>query len=226
MAKYSYNGDSKLVFASMSNLNASYKDLGAVCTAIRYKPVSEALSIIEAVSSGKTPILYKKHNKRMGSRHELGGKKGRTPIKCSLMVRRVLLNALGNATQKNYSTDELYVAHAAANKVTTLAREPPKGARFVPGNHTYGFLSVRRSNLELARVEIGLASEEMIKNDKNLARKMRFAKGKQKQADSGKDLKIQNKNINSASNKANKAEAKPAKKENAEKQEKKAQVNK
>ncbi len=158
MVKYSFNRNSEgIIFASLSGVNASFKDLSNVCSAIRYKSYAEAVDILTRTSEGISPIEFKRHNKGMGHRHELGGKKGRWPIKCAGFVMKVVNNAAANARNKDYEPELMYVVHAAANKTETWGRMPPKGVRAVPGNHTMGYLSSRVSNLEHARIEIGLA---------------------------------------------------------------------
>ena len=158
MTKYSFNRNPEgMIFASLKDVNASFKDLAAVCAAIRYKSYAEAVEILGAASEGKRPIEFKRHNKGMGHRHELGGKKGRWPAKCSKLVMKVVNNAAANARNKDYEPDLMYVVHASANKTQTWGRMPPKGVRAVPGNHTMGYLSSRVSNLEHARIEIALA---------------------------------------------------------------------
>ena len=86
-----------IIFASASDLNASFKDLCAVCDAVRYMPVPSAIKVLDGVINEGRPIEYRRHNKYMGSRHELGGKKGRYPKKCAPMVRKVIVNASANA---------------------------------------------------------------------------------------------------------------------------------
>lgn len=158
MVKYSFNRNPEgIIFASLKDVNASFKDLAAVCAAIRYRSYAEAVEILGEASEGKRPIEFRRHNKGMGHRHELGGRKGRWPKKCSELVMRVVNNAAANARNKDYEPELMYVVHAAANKTQTWGRMPPKGVRAVPGNHTMGYLSSRVSNLEHARIEIGLA---------------------------------------------------------------------
>ena len=156
---YSYNLDRKpVVFASARDINASFKDLCSVCDALRYMPVPAAMKILDDVIINGRPVEYRRHNKYMGSRHELGGKKGRYPIKCAQIVRKVLVNAMANATNKGEDLEYMYVVHAAANKTYGVPRSPPKGVRAVGGN--YGYTTMRRSNLEFARVEIGLSDKD------------------------------------------------------------------
>jgi large subunit ribosomal protein L22 len=159
MASYSFNLDkSDVVFASASDLNASFKDLCAVCDAIRYRSYDEAMRILDSTASGATPIKYNRWNRYMGSRHELGGKTGRYPKKCAAIVRKVMANAYANAKNKGYEPSLMHVVHASANKTLTAPRSPPKGARAVTVGG-YGYTSMRKSNLEFSRVEIGLSSK-------------------------------------------------------------------
>ena len=154
--KYSFNRDkTDIIFAQEKDINASYKDLGVVCDAIRYKSVLKAISILDSVKEG-VPILYKKHNKYIGSRHELNGKKGRYPIKCAALVRKVLVNAQANARNKGLEPDSMFVVHAAANKTLIAPRRPSKGALFT--TRAYGYAVARSSNLELAKIEIGIST--------------------------------------------------------------------
>ncbi len=166
--RYSFNQKAKdVVFASMSDINASSKDLAAVCDAIRYKSVSNALDVLESVANGDIPILYRRHNTHMGSRHELHGKKGRYPQKCADLVRKVLVNARANASNKGIIGVDLYVVHASANKTVIVPRFPSKG--IISIGHGYGYGATRHSDLELARVEIGVGSADTQGLSKNIA---------------------------------------------------------
>jgi hypothetical protein len=53
----------------------------------------------------------------------------------------------------------MYVVHAAANKTQIIPRSPSKGVRAVRTGG-YGYQSLRRSNIELAKIEIGLAQSD------------------------------------------------------------------
>ena len=159
--KYSYNKDkSKVVFAGREDLNASFKDLSAVCDSIRYRNAAEAMEILEAIKDGSRPVLYLRHNKHMGSRHELGGRKGRFPKKCAGMIKNILTTAMANATSKGKDPESMVVSHASANKTQIISRSPSKGILYHSGG--YGYASLRRSDLELAKVEIGLSEIDQI----------------------------------------------------------------
>ena len=117
--KYSFNAiESRegIAFAQRYEMNASYKDLCAVCDAIRYRRASDALKILENVAALKAPIEYRRHNKHMGARHELHGRKGKYPSKAAKEVRLALVNAIANALNNAMDGNEMVVIHASANK--------------------------------------------------------------------------------------------------------------
>jgi ribosomal protein uL22 len=173
MARYSFNQNrSSTVFASRKDINASFKDLGAVCTAIRYKSIPNAMDVLDGVIERGKPVLYKRNNKYMGSRHELGGKKGRFPIKCAGIVRKVLMNAMTNARNQGLEPSLMYVVHAAANKTIIAQRGPSKGAMFVTGGPS-GYVTGRRSDLEFSRVEIGVSTADEKVLHENMIKRIR-----------------------------------------------------
>ncbi|MDE1810674.1 MAG: hypothetical protein KGH66_01375 [Candidatus Micrarchaeota archaeon] len=157
--QYSYNLDrSDVVFAGEKDINASYKDLCAVCDAIRFRSVNAALNILDGVIYDGKAMIYRRHNRYMASRGELQGKKGRFPKKCAAIVKKVLVNAAANAENKGFAPDLMFVVHVAANKTLIAGRSPPKGVRSV-SQGGYGYSTMRRSDLEFARVEIGLSTD-------------------------------------------------------------------
>ncbi|MGC8669891.1 MAG: 50S ribosomal protein L22 [Candidatus Micrarchaeia archaeon] len=167
--KYSYNLDKKdVVFAGANDINASFKDLTAVCDSIRYKKATDAIALLDSIINEGKPIPYRKFNKGMGSRHELGGRKGRYPKKAASIVKKVVLNAYANAANKGFMPEDMYVVHAAANKTEINRRYPPKGVRTVMRGG-YGYATMRRSDLEFAKVEIALSNDYSAKS-KRLAR--------------------------------------------------------
>ncbi len=207
--KYSFNAKgTRLALAGAKDLNASYKDLGAVCDSIRYKPVDSALALLDSVAAAKEPILFRRHNKGMGARHELGGRKGRYPKKCAAMVRKVLLNAVSNARSKGYDESSLFVVHASANKTQILRRNPPKGMLY--HSDSYGYAAIRHSDVELAKVEIGVAEPLDVKMS---ARASLTMKKEQRAAEHQKPASVQKKPVS--------APKKPAaKKQHPERQQK------
>ncbi len=129
--------------ARLEDVDASFKDLCAVCDNIRGLGVDEAFELLEKCARGDFPIYYRTHNKKLGHRRELGGRKGRYPQKAVKVVIKVLKSAVASATQKGLR-GELFVLHAAANKKMNYPRLAPKGRR-------------RRADFETARVEIIVA---------------------------------------------------------------------
>lgn len=135
--------------ARLEDVNASYKDLAAVCGRIRNKKINWALPFLEKAASGEIPVLYTKHNKRLGHRRELGGRKGRYPKKAVKIVLKVLKSAIANGRFKGLG--EMYtILAASANKKHRYPRIAPKG-RWA------------RSFLETSEVQIVLLGEEIPK---------------------------------------------------------------
>jgi len=159
--RYSFNikNAENIVLAQRYDINASYKDLAAVCDAIRYMNAGAALDKLDRLIAMEMPIEYKRHNKHMGARHELGGRKGAYPIRAAKEVRLTLINAIANANNKGLSGEDLYIVHAAANKTRILRRYPSRGT-LAWGRGMYGRASIMHSDLEYAKVEIGLASKD------------------------------------------------------------------
>jgi len=154
--RYSYNEKKEgLVFAQAYEINASYKDLCAVCDAVRYSKAKDAKVILDNVITMKMPIPFRRHNKYMGARHELGGKKGAWPVKAAKEVKAVLTNAIANAANEAKDGEEMYIVHAAANKTHIERRVPSKGSS-VWGRGTYHSHRMY-SDFEYAKIELGLA---------------------------------------------------------------------
>lgn len=108
--------------AQVHDVNASHKDLSQVLGAIKHKTIAQALKILgEAISKTKA-IPYKKFAKRLGHRGELGGKKGRYPIKEAKIALELLKNAIANAEAKGMDKSNLVVTNAAAWKQNVFMR--------------------------------------------------------------------------------------------------------
>jgi ribosomal protein uL22 len=132
--------------ARLEGVDASYKDLAEVCGRIRRKTSKWAIEFLEKAAKGEIPVLYKRHNKKLGCRHELSGRKGRYPKKAAKIVLKVLRSAIANAHQQGLGED-LIIIHASANKKATYPRLSPKGRRI-------------RSDYELSRIELVLKKAE------------------------------------------------------------------
>lgn len=177
MFGYSYSPKSGVKFARAQSygVDASYKDLSQVCSNIRGKRTVAAEDLLEAVDVGGAAILYRRHNKKLGHRRELGGKKGRFPRKAAAKVLEVLQNAVANAEFKGMA-HPLFIAHVCANKQNTLARLSPKGRR-------------SRADYETARIEVVLEeaplkegeSRQPVKKDAQKVKKDQKVEAKQPQ---------------------------------------------
>ena len=159
--RYSFNikNAENIVLAQRYDIDASYKDLVAVCDAIRYMNAGAALDKLDRLIAMEIPIEYRRHNKHMGARHELGGRKGAYPVRAAKEVRLALINAIANADNKGLPGEDLYIVHATANKTRILRRYPSRGT-LAWGRGMYGRASIMHSDLEYAKVEIGLASKD------------------------------------------------------------------
>jgi ribosomal protein uL22 len=170
--KYSFNiknAEGSITLAQRYDINASYKDLAAVCDAVRYMNASAALDLLDKVINMELPIPYNRHNKHMGARHELGGRKGAYPVKAAKEVKLAIINAIANANNQGLPGEELYIVHASANKTRIERRYPSRGT-LAWGRGMYGRSSIMHSDLEYAKVEIGLAG----KDEKWLTKNMKY----------------------------------------------------
>ena len=138
--------------ARIEGVNASYKDLSQVCGRIRNKKSSWALDFLNKASEGEIPVFYSKHNKNLGHRRELGGRKGRYPEKAAKIVLKALQSAIANGRVIGLGGDYMIVA-ASANKKNIYPRMAPKGRS-------------ARSFLETSRVELILKGEVVPKGVK------------------------------------------------------------
>jgi len=161
--------EEEIAKAQQYNIDASYKDLCAVCSNMRGLTADEGVQYLEAVLDG-FPVLYKRWNKKLGHRRELGGRKGRYPVKSAKFVLLVLKNAIANASSKGL--DGLSIVHIQANKQAIYPRTQSKGRQF-------------RANYETARVEVVLAGN---KNEKLLTEKKENAAKKAKAKEAAAEM--------------------------------------
>ncbi|MFH1247483.1 MAG: 50S ribosomal protein L22, partial [Candidatus Micrarchaeota archaeon] len=128
MGLYSYSikapaaDEKKIARAQVHDVNASHKDLSQVLGAIKYKPITLALQILEDAISMKKAIPYRKFATRLGHRSELGGKKGRYPKKEAKVARELLKNAIANAEAKGLDREKLVVAGGVSHKQNLFMR--------------------------------------------------------------------------------------------------------
>lgn len=149
MKSYTSNIPDNCACARLEGVNASYKDLAQVCGSIRKKKAGWAITFLEEAAEMKKAVPYKGHNKRLGHRRELGGRKGRYPQKAVKIVLKVLRSAIANGKVLGLGEDYTIIA-ASANKKNIYPRVAAKG-RWA------------RSFLETSRVEIVLKGSEVPK---------------------------------------------------------------
>ena len=135
--------------ARLEGVNVSYKDLAEVCGRLRGKSTEWALEFLEGAAACELPVFYSTHNKKLGHRRELGGRKGRYPWKAAEVVLKVLQSAMANG--KVIGLAEPYeILVASANKKEIFPRMASKGRQ-------------ARSCLETSRVEIVLKGQPVPK---------------------------------------------------------------
>lgn len=154
--------------AQAYDLDCSYKDLGQVLAAIKGKNIQEAKKTLEDCISLKKAIPFKKFNKGMGHRSELGGRKGKYPKKEARIALKLLENAEANADYKGLDSDGLVVVQAAAYKQNVLPRYRRTFAS--PVVLGYGKQALW-ANYVTARAEIVLAKPEEKVVEKKEAKK-------------------------------------------------------
>jgi large subunit ribosomal protein L22 len=163
--------------ARIEGVNASYKDLSEVCGRIRKKKTDWALEFLEKASEGEVPVYFARHNKNLGHRRELGGRKGRYPEKAAGIVLKALQSAISNG--RTLGLGEVYeIIAASANKKQTFPRMAPKGRQ-------------ARSFLETSRVEIVLKGSEVPKGvSVTPPKKKEEAKKEEKKAEKKEEPKV------------------------------------
>lgn len=145
---YGYRGraDEALARAQQYNIDASYKNMSAVCASIRGMDSGTAVAYLEKAARGEVAVEFKKWNKKMGHRRELGGKKGRYPKKAAKYVLQVLKNAVANGDSKGFGG--MRVIHASSTRQAIYPRMQAKGRQV-------------RANYVTSRVEIVLSATQV-----------------------------------------------------------------
>ncbi|MDD5171955.1 MAG: uL22 family ribosomal protein [Candidatus ainarchaeum sp.] len=142
MKGYSLEIPDNCASARLEGVNASYKDLTEVCGRIRSRKTNWALAFLEKVADGEAAVLYKRHNRNLGHRRELGGRKGRYPEKAAKIVLKLLQSAIANGKVLGLG-DEYTILAVSAGKKHIYPRLSPKGRRM-------------RMTLQTSRVEVVL----------------------------------------------------------------------
>ncbi|MFH0836275.1 MAG: 50S ribosomal protein L22 [Candidatus Micrarchaeota archaeon] len=161
--KYAFKGKKQSGKAQAHDVDASFKDFSQVCLAIKRKPVTKARVILDECISMKKAIPYHKFAKGTGHRSELGGRRGKYPIKEAKLTLKLLNNAVANAVNQGLDEEKLVVAHALANKQVTYKRY----RRTWVGSHTLGYGRFAMwGNYVTCMVQIVVEESDKIKPDK------------------------------------------------------------
>ncbi|MBI5635745.1 hypothetical protein HY993_02160 [Candidatus Micrarchaeota archaeon] len=231
MSLYGYSakiGENQ-VPAQAYDLNCSYKDLTQVARAVKNKPVRIARKILQNAIDKAMPIRYFTYNTRIGHRPQLGGQKGRYPIKEAKMALKLLNSAVSNALNKGFDEKNLFVKTAAAYKQNTI----PRYKRFFATSVTLGYgRQAIRADYETARLELILESKEpAVKREARRAgakpaektvEKPSEKKAEEKKPEARKEIKADEKKGEKPQ--AKKEEQKPAEKKPVEKADKASPV--
>lgn len=178
--KYGYQkSEGEVAKARLYNVDASYKDLCAICDNIRGMDSVVALGYLEKVIKKEIPVEYRKWNKKLGHRRELGGKKGRYPVKAAKYVLQVLKNAVANGHNKGLSG--MQIVHASANKQAIYPRLQSKGRQM-------------RSDYITSHIEIVLkpVEKEKIKEERKeeIVEKKKESKEEEKKKEKKEEEKV------------------------------------
>jgi len=115
----------KTAIASGRDLRVSPKNTREVCNTIKGMSLDKAKTFLEGVILIKTPVPFRRHNKKVGHRHGMQEHKfhsGRFPEKSARMVFEVLSNAESNAEYKGLDPDRLKIIHCAVMKGRKIKR--------------------------------------------------------------------------------------------------------
>lgn len=127
MGLYNYSlkvaDEKRAARAQVHDVNASHKDLSQVLGAIKHKTIAQAVKILEEAISQTKAIPYKKFGTRLGHRSELGGKKGRYPVKEAKICLELLKNVVANAESKGLAKENLVVSGGVSHKQNLFMRQ-------------------------------------------------------------------------------------------------------
>lgn len=121
-----------------------------VCRAVRGMMVEDAIAYLDDVASLKTPVPFKRYNKRVPHRKGIGP--GRFPEKAARAVKKAIESAKNNAEFDGKDTDNMYISTISASRGRLVEGYIPRAqGRSTAFNH-------ERVNIEII---ITLTEEEM-----------------------------------------------------------------
>ncbi len=117
----------RTAIASGRDLRISPKAAREVCRHIRGMRLDKAKEILEQVIELKTPIPYRRHNKKVAHRKGAQGyDAGRFPKKAAGEILKLLDSVESNAEFKGLYTDRLKIVHINAQRARVLRNYMPR----------------------------------------------------------------------------------------------------
>ncbi len=117
----------KTVKASGREVRVSHKAAQEVCLTIKGMMLTKAKAYLKDVIAKKSPVPYRRHNKKAGHTHGLQKAfAARYPVNTAKQVMRVLDGAEANAENKGLDTERLRIIHAAVSKGLKVKRSMPR----------------------------------------------------------------------------------------------------
>jgi len=117
--KYAYNEEEEEKTAKSigRSLKISPKHAIEICNAIRGMELAEAKDYLDDVIEMRTPVPFKRHNKKVGHRRGLEGwPTGRYPVKAAAHILDVLINAQANAEYQGLDAENLKIQHISSHR--------------------------------------------------------------------------------------------------------------
>ena len=127
--KYSIQGldPDRTAIASGRDLRISPKAAREICHHIRGMKLERAKEVLEGVIEIKTPIPYRRHNKKVAHRKGAQGfDAGRFPKKAAGVILKLLDSVESNAEFKGLYTERLKIIHIAANRARVVRNYIPR----------------------------------------------------------------------------------------------------
>ena len=127
--KYSIQGldPDRTAIASGRDLRISPKAAREICHRIKGMKLEKAKEVLEEVIESKTPIPYRRHNKKVAHRKGAQGfDAGRFPQKAAGVILKLLDSVESNAEFKGLYTDRLKIIHIAANRARVVRNYIPR----------------------------------------------------------------------------------------------------
>jgi len=178
--------------AQLYNIDASWKELSAVCSEIKGMDAEVATVFLEKVKEMELPVRFRKHSKKMGHRRELGGAKGRYPQKAARFILQVLKNAVANASSKGILNP--VVIHASATYQSKYPRIQSKGRRSRGDYETSRVeIVVGEANLGISKIKEELSKEEKEKITEKMIEKEVKSETKIAKSEEKKEVKEEKK---------------------------------